>query len=199
MNVKRILIPLAARLAAIACLLLTGPRTLAQAVPAFLEPAEQAVFMIVGDGGVGTGFLIRADGLAVTAYHVVAPSKEASAILPGREPVEIAGVVAVDPIRDTALIRLKGSGFPFAPIGTADKLGPGEAVWSFGFPFGQGMAVSKGQVLARPPAPGTAGHLQVTCELHNGMSGGPVFDRRGRVIGTGSQAGLSGTSLPWMA
>jgi len=142
------------------------------------------------DGGVmhglGSGFIISADGEIVTNNHVV---EGATAIMvrleDGRE--FAAHVVGTDPMTDVALIKLdKASSLPVSTLGTADKLRVGDAVVAVGNPFGLGGTVTSGIVSAldRDIHSGPYDNfIQTDAAINKGNSGGPLFNTSGDVVG----------------
>jgi serine protease Do len=140
---------------------------------------------------VGSGFLVDAQGLAITNYHVVSqyalkPERyRLSYSLPGGK----AGVVqllAIDAVHDLALIRLVGEAndaWPTLPFRPADKpLSQGERLYALGNPLDVGFAVVEGLyngLVARSHLP----QIFFGGSLNSGMSGGPAVDDAGRIIG----------------
>lgn len=104
-----------------------------------------------GGTGAGTGIVLGSDGVAVTNNHVVAEAISITATDLGngrRYPVV---VVARDPARDVAVIRLVGAaGLAVAPLGDSDQLEVGDPVTALGNAGGRGGAptVTTGEVTA---------------------------------------------------
>jgi serine protease Do len=89
--------------------------------------------------GLGSGFIIRADGLVVTNEHVVRGAAQVVVTLPdGRE--FDAEVVGTDEVNDLAVLRLRcpaaPRSLPVAPLGDSDDLMIGEWVVAIGNPLG---------------------------------------------------------------
>ena len=98
--------------------------------------------------GLGSGFIIRDDGLVVTNEHVVKGATEIIVTLAdGRDfPAEVVGV---DEISDIALLRLRGaSKLPVAPMGTSSNLIIGEWAIAIGNPFGLSLSNAEPSVTA---------------------------------------------------
>lgn len=143
-----------------------------------------------GNGGVmhglGSGFLISADGEIVTNNHVVEGATSMKVKLQdGRE--FTAKVVGTDPMTDIALIKLEdASGLPTATFGSSDNLRVGDAVVAVGNPFGLGGTVTSGIVSAvgRNINSGPYdNYIQTDAAINKGNSGGPLFNAAGEVIG----------------
>ncbi len=156
--------------------------------------------------GLGSGFIISADGEIVTNNHVV---EGATAIKVRLEDGRAfaAHIVGTDPMTDVALIKLdKAAGLPVASLGTQDKLRVGDAVVAVGNPFGLGGTVTSGIVSAmnRDIRSGPYDNfIQTDAAINKGNSGGPLFNVAGDVVGmntaifspTGGSVGI-GFSVP---
>lgn len=169
-----------------------------------LDPYSLAVIQVVDDvgpavisvtpardetgGGVGSGFLLSADGYALTNSHVVHGRQQVLTVTADGDSID-ARVVGDDPSTDLALLRLSARELPHAALGDADALKVGQLVIAMGNPYGFQSTVSTGVVSAVGRAMrGEAGRLienilQHTAPLNPGNSGGPLLDSRGRVVG----------------
>ncbi|TWT75825.1 putative serine protease HtrA [Posidoniimonas polymericola] len=164
-----------------------------------ITPATIAVFDNQGEGG-GSGVIIRADGLAVTNFHVVAPCGPfmTCGLPDGR--VVAAVLLGVDPPGDVALIRLiDDRPFPVAEIGDSDRVSAGEEVFVVGNPFLLAddlqptvtCGILSGVHRYQYPAGSIleyADCLQTDAAINPGNSGGPLYDSRGRLIGINGRA-----------
>ncbi|MFM8735309.1 MAG: S1C family serine protease [Pirellulales bacterium] len=138
------------------------------------------------DEEVGSGVIVRADGVIVTNYHVVANSDEIDvALSDGRRfPAELVGA---DAATDLAVLRIDADGLPTAAWGDSDTLEVGEMVWAIGNPFGLDRTLTYGivsgvgrrGVLESPYQE----FLQTDASINPGNSGGPLVDVHGRVVG----------------
>src|SRR5438093_1626553 len=122
----------------------------AQATPEALDPFFQQFFGRVPprvQRGLGSGFVINADGYVVTNNHVVDGATEIRVKLAdGRE---LAGrVVGRDPRTDLALLKVDAHGLPTIPLGDSAALKVGEPVMAIGNPFGLEQTVTTGIVSA---------------------------------------------------
>ena len=136
--------------------------------------------------GVGTGFIIDADGYVVTNEHVVREADELLVRLSNEKEYE-AEVVGRDRKLDLALLRLKGAtGLPAAALGSSEDLRVGESVVAVGNPYGLGHTVTLGIVSAKARAIGAGPYdefIQTDASINPGNSGGPLFNWKGEVIG----------------
>ncbi|MBL8309567.1 MAG: trypsin-like peptidase domain-containing protein [Burkholderiales bacterium] len=146
---------------------------------------------------VGSGFLIRTDGTALTNYHVVSllvmePQRyraEYVRVDGKRGAVKLLGF---DVVHDLALVQLEGvtqaAHFNLRP--EAEPLRQGEKIYSLGNPLDLGFAISEGTyngIVERR----LYDTIHFTGALNPGMSGGPGLDEAGRVIGV-NVAGTGG-------
>ncbi len=136
--------------------------------------------------GVGTGFIVDADGYVVTNEHVVHEAAELTVRLSNEREYE-AEVIGRDRKLDLALLKLKGaSGLPAASLGSSDELRVGESVVAVGNPYGLGHTVTLGIVSAKARTIGAGPYddfIQTDASINPGNSGGPLFNWKGEVIG----------------
>jgi S1-C subfamily serine protease len=154
-----------------------------------VESVSPAVISVTGEGrGSGSGFLITADGYAVTNSHVVGGRSRLVAETDDGDRVD-ALVVGDDPATDTALLRLAARDLPFCGLGDSDALRVGQLIIAIGSPLGLQSTVSTGVVSALGRSlRSSEGRLiesvvQHTAPINPGNSGGPLVDSRGRVVG----------------
>ena len=152
--------------------------------------ADQGPARRVSSGGLGSGFLISADGLIVTAAHVVQVADEVSVRFVNGE-VVTAKIVASDPSADVALIKAVSVPAGVAPVvlGNSDSANVGDQVFVIGAPYGISHSLTVGHVSARrTPSQLFGGFeqveiLQTDAAINQGNSGGPMFNMRGEAIG----------------
>ena len=148
-----------------------------------------------GPGG-GTGIIWQPDGLIITNAHVAHSDRAEVELADGR--VLPAEVVARDPRRDLAALRVQGDNLPVATIGDSARLRTGELVMAVGNPFGSVGAVSLGIIhTLHAPGPHHQQWIQADVRLAPGYSGGPLVNARGEVIGINTMiAGGLGLAVP---
>jgi serine protease Do len=134
--------------------------------------------------GQGSGFLISADGYAVTNYHVVDHAKSVRVITDDGA-IHAAKVVGTDQQSDLALLKVDGGNFPYVQFADhAPRIG--DWVVAVGNPFGLGGTVTAGIVSARGRDIGSGPYddfIQIDAPINKGNSGGPTFDLDGKVVG----------------
>ena len=132
----------------------------------------------------GSGFFISGDGYIVTNNHVVENAKEIKVVLKDERELD-AVVIGRDEGTDLAVIKVKGTGFPFVNFENAAKPRVGDWVITVGNPFGLGGTATAGIISAygRDIGETFVDFIQIDAPINRGNSGGPTFDVYGRVIG----------------
>jgi serine protease Do len=148
-----------------------------------------------GRWGQGSGVIWWSDGLIVTNAHV-APGAAARVRLADGRMLE-ARLVAREPDRDLAALRVMASGLPAAVPGGFDSLRAGELVAALGHPYGVPDALSIGVIHELTRDHGTPAWIRADIRLAPGNSGGPLADVTGRVLGLNTLvAGGLGFAIP---
>ncbi len=140
----------------------------------------------------GSGVVIRADGLVLTNEHVV---QNASRILVTRASGEEyeAQLVGADSRTDLAVLRVEApESLPFLAMGTSEDLMIGETVIAIGNPFGLSHTVTTGVVSALNRTIRGANDrvytdfIQTDASINPGNSGGPLLNIAGDLVGVNS-------------
>jgi len=139
-------------------------------------------------GALGSGFVIRADGLIVTNRHVVNGAVKVKVRLPdGRDlPAKILGA---DAVTDIALLKVDGVRLPALRLSSSQSVSVGDAVIAIGNPYGLGQSVSAGIISARARTLEDDPYidfLQTDAAINHGNSGGPLMTPDGAVVGVTS-------------
>jgi serine protease Do len=140
--------------------------------------------------GMGSGFLINANGYILTNNHVVEDADEIIVQLHDGDEFK-ATVVGRDPRVDLALIKIEaGRPLPYLVLGDSDKLDIGHMVIAMGNPFGLSFTVTQGIVSQRgrkdinPSGRRMySNFIQTDASINPGNSGGPLLNIYGEVIG----------------
>jgi S1-C subfamily serine protease len=151
-----------------------------------------------GDTSTGAGFLVDRSGDVLTAYHVVDGADRLAGVTVEFEgdTVRRAGVVAVDPASDLAVLHVDLDGLtPIRPLelGESSTVRVGDPTLTIGNPFGDDRTLTSGIVSAlQHQIQGADGEtidnvIQTDQPIDAGNSGGPLLDAGGRVIGINSQ------------
>lgn len=158
--------------------------------------------------GLGSGFIITADGVVLTNAHVVEGTTKVTVGLEDGRRVP-GTVVGLDRYTDLAVVRLSGQGaWPVAPLGNSDTLQVGEWAIAMGNPYGLDRTVTMGIISSLNRNASKLGLvnrrlelIQTDAAINPGNSGGPLLNADGEVIGvntlvrSGPGAGL-GFAIP---
>ena len=137
-------------------------------------------------GGIGSGFVVDAEGYIVTSNHVIAGAETVTVILDDGTRLD-AEIVGGDKRTDLALLKVEsGEPLPTVNFAADDSTRVGDWVVAIGNPFGVGKTATFGIVSARARGTGVnpyEDHLQIDAPINSGNSGGPTVNLHGEVIG----------------
>ncbi len=139
--------------------------------------------------GLGSGFILSADGYIITNRHVVDGADKISVKLNDKREFP-AKVIGSDAQSDIALLKIDAKDLPTVTVGDAGSLKVGQWVFAIGAPFGLERTATKGIVSALGrslPNDTYVPFIQTDVPINPGNSGGPLFDLTGRVVGINSQ------------
>jgi len=137
--------------------------------------------------GVGSGFILSADGFVMTNAHVVDGADEVLVTLTDKREFK-ARIVGADKRTDVAVVKIEAAGLPSVKIGDVNRLKVGEWVLAIGSPFGLENSVTAGIVSAKQRDTGDyLPFIQTDVAINPGNSGGPLLNMRGEVVGINSQ------------
>ncbi len=137
--------------------------------------------------GVGSGFILSADGFVMTNAHVVDGADQVVVTLPDKREFK-ARIVGLDKRTDVAVVKIEATGLPAVKIGDVSRLKVGEWVMAIGSPFGLDNSVTAGIVSAKQRDTGDyLPFIQTDVAINPGNSGGPLINMRGEVVGINSQ------------
>ena len=167
-------------------------------ISSIYERASKAVVEIsaggVGGRAQGSGFVYDEQGHIVTNQHVVAGASSIEVSFWNGAAFD-AELVGADPSTDLAVLRLAAPRSLLQPLRLADSsaVDVGDPVLALGSPFGLEGTLTSGIVSAlhrEMTAPNNftiTNTIQTDAAINHGNSGGPLVDRRGRVIGVNAQ------------
>jgi serine protease Do len=148
--------------------------------------------------GIGTGIVIREDGVIVTNAHVVAGATSISVMLRDGQTYP-ARAIGTDETNDLAVLKVEAKGLPVAPLGDSDNLLVGEWAIAIGNPYGFSLGNSEPSVTAgvisgvgrnlvdRGTGPSAYfDMIQTDASINPGNSGGPLVNANGEVVGVNS-------------
>ena len=154
---------------------------------------------------VGSGFFVSEDGLIITNFHVASqlalePDRYRGVYVPVDGKQADVELVAFDVQHDLALLRVKDAGGQHPALGfraAANALQRGERIYSLGNPLDIGFAVTEGTyngLVQRSFYP----RIFFGGAINPGMSGGPVVDEAGLVIGINVSKRTDGELLSFL-
>lgn len=178
--------------------------------PMYRDPMQDFLEEFMGRGrgfsmqpqpvqALGTGFIIKSNGLIITNNHVIEKADEIKVKIM-KEPIKAltekasddantytAKVIGRDARTDIALIKIEPkSPLPVAPLGSSKDLEVGEWVAAFGNPYGHEHTMTKGIISAIGREIGEINRfpfIQTDASINPGNSGGPLVNTQGYVIG----------------
>lgn len=184
-----------------------------------VERLKAATVLVLAGRSSGSGFLFRAGesrAFILTNHHVVdsppsSSNRRARVVLrggTGREVIEEVGVLVADPEVDLAILEAPED-FPHQGVlrlAEESDLVETQGVLAVGYPFGTALGGGryptptfvKGSIASlRRSAEGDLEAIQLDADLNPGMSGGPVLNARGEVIGI-SVSGIRETDISFL-
>ena len=147
--------------------------------------------------GVGTGFIIREDGIIVTNFHVVEGATRIRVVLPPPNRNRFtARVIGGDSEHDLAVLQVSGRNLPTVEMGSSSSVELGQRVVALGYALALegGPTVTSGIISSLQRTIRVADEqqginrtlqdaLQTDAAINPGNSGGPLVDLGGRVVG----------------
>lgn len=152
-----------------------------------IRPAVVSISSTDRDGkkhGVGTGFVISADGLVVTNLHVIGENRRFQVEGRGGVRWPVQSIYATDRLYDLAIIQVDLGQTKLQPLQLAKSVDAttGTPVVAMGNPLGWKNSVVSGIISGKREIEGR-NMLQLAMPIEPGNSGGPVVDHSGRVFG----------------
>jgi Do/DeqQ family serine protease len=136
----------------------------------------------------GSGVIVRGDGLIVTNNHVVEGGTDIVVALSDKREFK-AKVLLADPRTDLAVLKIdtKGEHLPVVPFADSDAVQVGDLVLAVGDPFGVGQTVTMGIVSALARTQISASDyqffIQTDAAINPGNSGGALVTTDGKLAG----------------
>ncbi|WP_309645674.1 Do family serine endopeptidase [Phenylobacterium sp.] len=143
-------------------------------------------------GSLGSGVIVRADGVIVTNHHVVEGGQEITVALADRREFT-AKILLADPRTDLAILKIDvgNERLPVMAIDDSGEAQVGDLVLAIGDPFGVGQTVTNGIIsalnrTADPNGDAANAYIQTDAAINPGNSGGALVDMDGDLIGVNS-------------
>lgn len=142
-------------------------------------------------GASGSGVITTAEGLILTAAHVVQGAQMVLVVFPDGKQAP-GKVLGANLSKDIAMVQITTPGpWPFVQLGSSRPLKAGDWVVSLGHSAGFDPARTPPVRFGRVVSKGPGNFLTTDCTLIGGDSGGPLFDLEGRLVGIHSSIGRS--------
>lgn len=139
--------------------------------------------------GVGSGFIMSANGEIVTNAHVISGADEVTVTLKDGRTFK-GKVMGEDTLTDVAVVKIQAQNLPTVKLGDSNQLKPGEWAIAIGNPLGLDNTVTEGIISATGRTGGQVGapdkrvdFIQTDAAINPGNSGGPLLNAQGEVIG----------------
>ena len=145
--------------------------------------------------GIGTGFIVRADGVILTNSHVVSDQTLTYTVLTRDNKTFPVKKIDRDPTIDFATLKIDASGLPTVQLGDSDTLRVGQTVVAIGNALGMfdntvtvGVVSGIGRVVTASSESGVSQEtldnvIQTDAALNPGNSGGPLLDLSAKIVG----------------
>ena len=166
------------------------------------------VIILAGEGagrlhGIGSGIIISADGVILTALHVVKGAAEVQVRLANGEVFDRVELEGIDERRDIAALKIPAAKLPALSTSAAADISVGDNLYAVSNPNGLAWSASEGILSSVRPAdeiPGAGSGfrlLQFTAPIAPGSSGGALVNRAGNLVGIiTSSKGNMGFAVP---
>jgi len=143
-------------------------------------------------------FFVNAEGVLVTTYQAIADAEKIEVILPDGRKTRDVSIVAVDPRKDIAILKVEAAGLAPVVLGDSDRTRAGESVAMVARPLGTFPSVQGAVISAvRDSKRGMRVH-QLSASLDRINAGGPAVNERGETIGIVSYYRLFGNNLGYV-
>ena len=144
------------------------------------------------EGSLGSGVIVRGDGIIITNNHVIEGGQEITVALADRREFP-AKVLLADPRTDLAVLKIDvgSERLPTLAIDDSGEAQVGDLVLAIGDPFGVGQTVTNGIIsainrTADPSGEAATAYIQTDAAINPGNSGGALVDMDGDLIGVNS-------------
>lgn len=145
--------------------------------------------------GIGSGFFITRDGLALTNYHVIDGAASAVITTADGRTYPVKGICGYDTKHDIAVLQIDGTGFPYLKLGDSGSIHTGDDVYAIGSPFGLLNTISNGVISQTVREVNGTDFIQYTAPISMGSGGGPVLNTKGEVVGLTCLTVLNGQTI----
>jgi serine protease Do len=166
-------------------------RKLEGKIASVAEKAMKSTVALISEdsGASGSGVITSADGLVLTAAHVIEGAEEVLVVFPDGKQVK-GKVLGANLSKDIGMVQIEEKGpWPFMERGESKPLQAGDWVIAMGHSTGFDPTRTPPVRFGSVVSDGPGNYLTTDCTLIGGDSGGPLFDLNGKVIGINSSIG----------
>jgi len=149
--------------------------------------------MVDTDFTSASGFFLTSDGIAVTSLHAVVLVSSAVVTTADGKTHPVEGILAINYAADLALIKVKGSGFPYLEAGDPGLLRTAQRIYCVGSPYGFDNSISDGLVSNVNRIIEGHSYIQISAPIAPGSSGGALLNEYGQVVGVTSAGSDQGS------
>ncbi len=149
-----------------------------------IQDVIKGVVSVGTDISQGSGFIISKDGYVITNAHVLSGGKYAKVLTYESDSWRPAELIGYDSDIDMAILKIQGN-YNYLEFDNSDDVQIGEKAIALGNPLGLSFSVSEGIISAvnRLGPNNQPIYFQIDVPLNRGNSGGPLVNKRGKVIG----------------
>jgi serine protease Do len=168
-------------------------RKLERQIAAVAGKAMKSTVALIAEvtGASGSGVVATADGLILTAAHVIEGVEEVQVVFPDGKQAK-GKVLGANLSKDIGLVKIEDEGpWPFMERGESKPLKAGDWVIAMGHSTGFDPARTPPVRFGRVVSDGPGNFMTTDCTLIGGDSGGPLFDMDGKVVGINSSIGVA--------
>ena len=154
-----------------------------------VSQAQDSVVVIEIEGrnrqtlGIGTGFVVGADGLIATNLHVIGEARPIRVRLRDGTERAVTAVYGTDKTQDVAVVKIDATELKPLKLGQPDSLKQGQPIFALGNPQGLEHSVVTGVVSGFREDDDGKSMIQLAIPIERGNSGGPLMDMQGNVHG----------------
>jgi serine protease Do len=148
------------------------------------------------DSNIGTGFVVKENGIIVTNQHVVSDTTESYKVVTNDGTEYDVIEIVRDDTNDIAVLKIEAEGLNPVDLGDSDILAVGQSVIAIGTPLGEyAGTVTSGIISGLDRSVSTSSDwfgvtsktyenvIQTDAAVNPGNSGGPLINSAGEVIG----------------
>ena len=143
----------------------------------------------------GSGVFLTEDGGAVTNWHILDGAVRAEISTTNGKTYPVAGLLAYDPVKDLAHIKISGIHSKPIAVNSTGALLTGATVYAIGNPLGLQNSLSAGIISASHREVNHLNYIQITTPISSGSSGGALINAYGELIGITSASVSNGQNL----